>query len=94
MISQLEGEGGLRAARTMTLKSKSDVGGFFFLLVFFFLLPVRMSVVLLKTSKMPGGELALAVSKALPGRENKWVENTKQNKRGKQIPWHAITPSP
>lgn len=42
-----------------------------------------MSVVLLKTSKMPGGALALAVSKALPGTENKWVKNTKQKENRK-----------
>lgn len=63
----------------MTLNSKSDVGGFFFF--FFFLLPVQMAVVLLKTSKMPEGALALAGSKALPGTENKWVENKTKGKQ-------------
>lgn len=43
-----------------------------------------MSVVLLKTSKMPEGKLAFAASKALTGTENKWVENTKQNKSEKK----------
>lgn len=71
------------AGQNNDIKGQNNVGAIFFLF-FFFLLTLCMSVVLLKTSKMPEGEHALVVRKALCGTENKWVENTKQNKRKKK----------